>query len=334
MMDVFGVYWAGIDRILLAPLFILVAIVVVRNYWRIKQIATMLVHQAHQKSILKHFSLPRQRIKLTLLLSALTLIFLALLQPQWGKKEHIVMQEGRDVLIVLDISRSMRAKDIKPNRLDYAKLKIRNLLNALPCERVGLIVFSGAAFVLCPLTSDHAAFKTFLENVDTEAISSGSTALDKALNTASDVFASASARKNKLVVLLTDGEDFSFNLETAQRKAVQENMHIFAIGVGTPDGAPIPKFDDAGTQVGHETDEKGNIALSKLNEAMLQNLCEQVHGLYVPTSYDDSDIATITSRISTYEKEKFDDKKLELFEDHYPWFLAAAWACLMIEWIV
>jgi Ca-activated chloride channel family protein len=228
----------------------------------------------------------------------------------------------------------MRAQDIKPTRLDCAKLKIRALLEKLHCERVGLIVFSGSAFVQCPLTSDHTAFLMFLDHVDTEMISSGTTALDRALTQALEVFASAAGRKNKLAVVLTDGEDFSSNLDATTQQAMSENLHVCALGVGTPEGAPIPKFNDEGSPIGHETDEKGNIVLSCLNEKLLQSICAQVQGLYVPLSYDDSDLDAINAYISHYEKEKFEDKKISLFQDKYPWLLGLAWICLLVEWIL
>lgn len=244
------------------------------------------------------------------------------------------MQEGRDVLILLDISRSMSAKDLKPNRLEFAKLKIRNLLAKLPSDRIGLVVFSGSAFVQCPLTADHAAFSMFLDHVDTEIISSGTTSLDKALTKALEVFGSAEGRRNRLAIVLTDGEDFSVNFDAAQNKALKENLHVFALGVGTPEGAPIPKFDREGKTIGHEVDEKGNVILSVLNEPMLQQLCARLNGLYQRATYDDRDIDALVARLTQYEKEQFADKKFSLYEEQYPWFLAVAWLCLALEWIL
>jgi Ca-activated chloride channel homolog len=333
-MITLGIHWAGFDRVVFLPIFLVLIFFIIRNYRRITRAAAQLVHPAHRTMLFAHFSPRRQMLKAFLLGTSAIFIFLALLQPQWGKKEQVIAQEGRDVLILLDISRSMRAADVKPNRLDFAKLKIKALLDKLTCDRVGLIVFSGSAFVQCPLTADHAAFLMFLDHVDTEIVSSGTTALDTALAKALEVFSSAQGRKNKLAVLVTDGEDFSYNLDVATNQALKENLHVFAIGVGTTDGAPIPILNEEGMQTGHETNEKGEIVLSRLGEKILSTLCSSVHGSYIPMTYNDTDIDTIASQVAHYEKEKFEDKKISLFEDQYPWLLGIAWICLLIEWML
>ena len=334
VMDIFGIHWAGIDRIVYAPFALLFIVFIIKQHKNVIAAATQLVHKKYLAFIFAGFSTRKQRAKGILLSLGIVFVFLALLQPQWGKIEQTITQEGRDVLIVLDISRSMQAQDLKPTRLDFAKLKIRTLLSKLTCERVGLIVFSGSAFVLCPLTADHAAFLTFLDNVDTEIISSGTTAIDAALDKTLDVFKNMPTKKNKLVFLVTDGEDFSAQLNNAQEQAIQANLHLFALGVGTTAGAPIPKLDPTGKTIGHETDATGSVVLSVLNELMLQNMCSTLHGQYVRARYDDGDINTIVKTISSYEKEKFEDKHLSLFQDQYPWFLAVAWICLALEWIL
>lgn len=334
MNNLFGIVWAGLGRLMLTPLVLLVVILLLRHCKRINATVTKLVHPIHQATIFKNFSSTRQWIKGSLLSLGVVFLFIALLQPQWGKKEQTIMQEGRDVLILLDISRSMSAQDLKPNRLEFAKLKIRTLIEKLPSERIGLIVFSGSAFVQCPLTADHAAFAMFLDHVNTEIISSGTTSLDKALNKALEVFSTAEDRKNKLAIVLTDGEDYSLQFDAAQNKALKEQLSVFALGVGTPTGAPIPKLDQNGQQTGHETDESGNVVLSILDEKMLLQLCTRLNGQYQRATYDDSDIDALVARLGQYEKEKFADKKLSLFEEQYPWVLALAWICLALEWIL
>jgi len=334
MMEFFGIHFAGIDRLIMFPLFLFFIIVIFKNHYRLRNAARLLSSKLHRSLMLKNFSPRKKLIKAWLLSSSLLLIFFALLQPQWGKTEQTIEQEGRDLLILLDISKSMLAQDMKPSRLDFAKLKIRNLLPKLDYERIGLIVFSGSSFVQCPLTADHAAFLMFLQHVDTEIISSGTTALDTALKKALEVFASAQGRKNKLVLLMTDGEDYSLSLDSISKKAIREGLNLFALGIGTSEGAPIPQFDFRRNQIGHETDESGKIALSKLDERVLKKLTSDLGGHYVKATYDDRDLDSIARRVKEYEKEKFTDKKLSLFEEKYHWLLGAAWVLLALEWIL
>lgn len=329
----FGIHWAAADRFVYLPLFVLVAIFIIRRLFFIKNAYRQLVHSGHQKMLFGSFSLFRQTCKAVLLCLALGFLFIAMLRPQWGKKEEVIAQEGRDLAIALDISRSMLARDMQPSRLDFAKLKIKRLLEKLTCERVALIIFSGNAFIQCPLTGDKDAFLMFLDHIDAQTLASGTTALDKALNKTLDLFKTTPERKNKLVVFLTDGEDFSLSLSSAQQQAIQNNLIFFALGIGSPQGAPIPKINTDGTISGHEIDTDGKIALSCLNETLLADLCKQLKGHYIKSVYDDSDINSLVSYVASYEKEKFADKKISLFEEQYPWFCGFAWLCLALEWI-
>ena len=155
-MNFLGIHWAGADYFITLPIFLLLIGGIIKNYYRLKRSLLALVHPSNQKILLKNFSIRRSFSKAFLISISLLCMFLALLQPQWGMKEQEIVQEGRDIVVLLDISKSMQAKDLKPSRLECAKLKIRSLLKKMSCERVGLIVFSGSAFVQCPLTSDYS----------------------------------------------------------------------------------------------------------------------------------------------------------------------------------
>jgi len=334
MAELLGIHCAAIDNIIYMPIFLLFAFLAVKNFLRIKKGANILVHPDQCTTIFKNFSLFRELLKTIFLCSALFVIFLAFLQPQWGKRDQQVVQEGRDLLVLLDVSASMLAQDFKPNRLDFAKLKVRALLSKLTFERVGLIAFSGSAFVQCPLTVDHKTFLMFLDHLDTESISSGTTAIDTALAKALQVFADAKGRKNKNVILLTDGEDFSLNLTEIKQQACDQNIRLFSLGIGSAKGAPMPLFDISGNPAGHITDAKGNVVLSSLNEKLLQSMCATLNGSYIAASYEDTDIDRLVGIIKKMEKEKLTEKKLSLYEDHYPWFLGVAWIFLLIEWLL
>ena len=141
-------------------------------------------------------------------------------------------------------------------------------------------------------------------------------------------------RKNKLLVLLTDGEDFSSNLAGVRQEAVREGMTIFTLGVGTPEGGPIPLFDEQGQQAGHQKDKDGKAIISRLNEGILHNLAAQTGGIYLRLAQDDSDIKTLVRFIEKFEKERFEDKEVSTLQERYPYFLAVSFICFALEWII
>jgi len=284
--------------------------------------------------LLGNVSSKKYIMRMVLIALGLVFIFIALLRPAWNKSEETIMQEGRDLYIGLDISRSMLAVDCKPNRLIYAKDKIKKLLKRLSCERVGLILFSGSAFVQCPLTSDYSAFYLYLDAVDAELISSGTTALDQAIQQAITSFSSMPERKSKLLVLFTDGEDFSHNLSDIKKRALQENLSIFAIGIGSIDGAPVPLFDAHGVQTGHQKDAKGNVVISRLNEGILNALSQDVGGQYIRSTQNDDDIALFVRAVEQRDKEAIGERKMSKYEDQYHYFLLVSFICFALEWLL
>ena len=261
-------------------------------------------------------------------------LLLAFLRPQWDKKNETIQQEGRDLFIALDISRSMLAEDIKPSRLEAAKQKITKLVKNLSCERVGLILFSGSAFVQCPLTTDYGTFYLFLNDVDVETISSGTTAIDQAIRKGLAAFAGVPERKNKLLALFSDGEDFSANLSGIKEAALKEGMTLFAMGIGTQDGAPIPLVDNKGNKVGHQKDEYDRVVISKLNEGLLKLLANDSGGTYIQYSYGDEDIKKLIVQVNKIEKERLEDKKIIKPEEQYCYFALISFACFLLEWLI
>ncbi|MBM3887047.1 VWA domain-containing protein [Candidatus Dependentiae bacterium] len=334
MTEFLGVHWASPDRLLLLPLVGILVFLLIKHVRYRLRVATQLSHPRHEGLFLKNFSIVKEQYKLALGIVGLGLLFFALLLPQWGKHEEQVVQQGRDLLVVLDISRSMLAQDLRPNRLTFAKLKIRTLLSKLKAERVGLILFSGSAFVHCPLTADYNAFLLFLEQVEVEQFSLGTTAIDNALLEAIQVFGKSKDRKNKLVFLMTDGEDFSTDLSHVKKLAAEQNISLFTMGVGSIEGAPVPKFDRAGNQIGHEIDSTGKTAMTKLNEPLLQEIAKNLQGNYIKTRQDDRDLDEFVSLVQKYEKEQFSEQKVSLYEHQYHWFLLGAFICFIIEWVL
>lgn len=329
------VHWAGLGslRVIFAlGLFVVACLIVkvVKYYKVLKQ----LVPKKFRSLILKNGSQFRYIIKTILFFIGIICLFLAVLRPQWDKKEEIVEQEGRDLLIALDISRSMLAQDEKPNRLEFAKEKIKKLLYNLSCERVGLILFSGATILQCPLTTDYAAFFMFLDQIDAETISSGTTALDQAIRQAVAVYDTMSEKKTKLVCLFTDGEDFSSNLAGIKEKAAQQGLSIVTFGIGTEHGAPIPILDQQGRQVGFEKTLDGSVIMSKLNEGILKNLSKQTGGQYFHATESDKDIKDVITLVESFEKDKLEDKTVGRLQEKYYYCVAISFFCFVLEWLL
>ncbi len=320
-----------------APLFLLlipIMVMLILALRKKERIIAFLTDKGRRHFLIKHYSFIKQIIKSFFFVAGCALLILSLLHPQWNKKEENVSYQGRDLLIALDISRSMLAKDLSPNRLSFAKAKIHALVNSLPSDRIGLILFAGAPCLVCPLTTDYDSFFMFLDQVDSSSTSAGGTAIDQVIKEGITQFSKMQERKNKLLVIFTDGEDFSADLARVKKEAIALNLKIFAFGVGTAEGAPVPAFDLQGKQAGYEKDEKGAIVISRLNSALLKKLVTDTGGYYQQSTKDNQDIQRMIEQLSTFDKEKIDEKKRETYEEQYAWFVLGAFICLVIEWLL
>lgn len=326
--------WTAPENKIYFPIFFAALILVAYRWWRSTLLIKQLGKSVQGKRFLHHTSTTRITLKTIAWSTALFLIFLTLLKPSWHKKQEIIAQEGRDLFVALDISRSMLAQDVLPSRLAHAKKMIKELVDALPSDRIGLILFSGSSFVQCPLTKDRGAFYMYLDQIDSDTIASGTTALDKAIEQALEAFKQSGTQKNKLILLFTDGEDFSSNLAHLKQEAQSQGASIFTIGLGTPQGAPIPVYDIRGNKAGHLKDSKGTVVISALNEGILQTLAHDVGGIYVHATKEQHNLKQLIALIEKREKEKIEDKKFLKHEQNYPAFLAAAFILLMIEWLL
>lgn len=214
---------------------------------------------------------------LLIFFSYLFLIF-TLMGPRWGFKVEEIELKGRDIVIALDVSNSMLASDIKPSRLEMAKREIKNLIKKMAEDRVALVLFAGSSFVSCPLTADYDAFLNFLENANVNSISIQGTDLFSALDKSLQLL-----RRSKSgsagIILITDGEDHSGKFFMAVEEAVKENVKLFIMGIGTPDGSPIPLPDG-----GFLKDKKGNLVITKLDEDSLKEAALKTGGAYIRVS--------------------------------------------------
>lgn len=326
----FLIHYGGNNILFFAPLFFFLFGLALFIFLQRKKIICKI---KNRKNLLG-YSIHREVLRLCLFSFLIIGSFCMLMRPQWSKKEQTIPQQGRDLLLLLDISRSMRATDIQPNRLDAAKLKIKQLLRQFSCERVGLILFSGSAFVQCPLTKDFASLELFLDHVDIETISSGTTALDKALQLGIDLFSHMPDRQHKTMLVITDGEDFSANFEQIIEKSMQEHITICTLGVGTEQGAPIPIFNNQGQAIAVEKDQAGKIILTQLNTTFLQSISEKLHGIFTPIKTDASDIIALKNFFETIEKETIDTETLQQWEDQYHLIARLLFPIALLEWFL
>lgn len=303
------------------------------TFYKKRTFVGQLVQPKWKSLILKHYSEFYVGLRLLLWIVAFLGVCCALLQPQWGKKDETVAQEGRELFIALDVSRSMLAEDVKPSRLVFAQSKIKRLLQLLPSERVGLMVFSGVPIVQCPLTRDTGLFSMFLNQVDADTISTGTTALDQVIAKTVVMFEKMPTRKNKILVIFTDGEDFSHQLSQVRQKASEIGLHVFTYGVGTEQGAPVPVIKE-GVVAGFEKNEQGNVVLTKLNEGILRSLSQETGAQYIAPTQNEDDLQLLVKKVEEYEKESFEDRQLSVYEDRYPIFLAISLGALLLEWLI
>ena len=272
----------------------------------------------------------RTRFKNILWLCALALAVLSLARPQWGFHWEEVKRRGLDIIVVLDTSNSMRAEDIKPNRLQQAKWGIRDLLAKLKGDRIGLVSFAGSSFLQCPLTIDYAAFLMTLEDVYAGIIPRGGTAIEQALQTAMDGF-EKSGNADRAIVLITDGEDHEGNPLNLIDELNKRNIRVYTVGVGTLTGELIP-YEDEEKHAGFLKDRQGQVVKSALNEPVLEKLAMSTGGTYVRSAPGDFGLDRIFDQgIAELKRDELESKVAKTYEERFTWFLGAALLLLALE---
>lgn len=243
-----------------------------------------------------------------------------------------VKQTGIDVFILLDVSNSMMAEDIKPNRLEKAKYQISNLINKLRGDRIGLIIFAGQAYVQIPLTTDYSAANLFLSAVDVNSVPSQGTAIASAINLATASFDTLSTQK--VIIAITDGEDHEGDVEKAVENAVDRDIKIYTIGLGSQDGVPIPVYNNRNQLVGFKKDGNGNTVLTRLDEAILKKIANDGKGKYYRGNNYEDYLDKIYTELSELEQTEFGVKKVTDYEDRFYYFIIPALILLLLELFV
>jgi len=312
------------------PVIIILFFFLVKNQKKnLKAFANLSLHNV----LLPKHSKVKSWIKLILVTFSVFLLAIAAANPQIGTRLEEVKQTGIDVFILLDVSLSMSAEDIKPNRLEKAKYQISNLINKLRGDRVGLIIFSGDAYVQIPLTTDYSAANLFLSAVDFKSVPQPGTAVANAINLAIRSF-DYKAGTQKVIVVITDGEDHEGDITEAVNDAVAKDLKIFTIGLGSPDGVPIPIFNSQRQAIGFKKDKDGNTVLTKLNESILKEIASNGNGKYYRGNNYEDYLDVIFKELSSLEKTEYGTKKVTDYEDRFYYFLAPAIFLLILEFFI
>jgi Ca-activated chloride channel family protein len=227
----------------------------------------------------------------------------------------------------------MLADDIKPSRLTRAKAEIGDLVESLAGDRVGLVFFAGAAFPQCPLTVDYAATRLFLSQADPSMIGAQGTDIASALRTALELF-DENDSTYKVILLITDGEDFAGGLDEVRDEILRRGVLLYAIGLGTAEGAPVPDVDDAGQRVGFVRDEDGNVVISRLDEAPLLELTRASGGVYARAGTGGLDLARLRAELDSLEGRVFAAQRVTSYQERFAWPLSAAILLLLVEGLV
>ena len=312
----------------LAGLPILLALLWLLLEWK-KKTAARMGDPALISLLIDSFSSVRFLVKAVLVLLAFFVIVLGAANPQKPGSMENVQRKGVDVMLVLDVSKSMLARDIKPSRLEKAKQFLLRLTDQLENDRIGLILFAGRAYLQMPLTSDHGAARMYIEDASPDAVPTQGTVFGEALSMAKMAF-NPKERKYKSIVLVSDGEDHDPEAAKVAKDLAANGVMINTVGIGSPDGSPIE--DPATGEL--KKDAEGHTVISKLNEAELQGLANATNGQYIRLDNVDDALITMTQQLDNAEKKAMTDAEFIDYKNYFQWFLAAAFVLLLTEFFL
>ena len=312
--------------LVIIPVIILLFLVL--QFWKYRMQKTFA-----DSPLLKRLSPNKSVFKSVLKIIVLCLAFLcltvALVNPKIGTKLETVKREGVDIVFALDVSKSMLAEDIAPNRLEKSKQLVTQIINNLASDRVGIIAYAGKAFPQLPITTDYASAKMFLQSMNTDMLSSQGTAINEAIKLAKTYF-DDEEQTNRVLIIISDGEDHSEQAAAVAEEASEEGIRIFTIGVGDVKGGPIPEKRN-GVILNYKKDNQGETVITKLNEETLKNIAAEANGAYINGANTNDVVENIREILNTMDKTEFEAKQFADFKDQFQWFLGFAIFFLIID---
>ncbi|MDA0327969.1 MAG: VWA domain-containing protein [Gemmatimonadetes bacterium] len=273
---------------------------------------------------------PARRWKAVLQVVTVALMAVALARPQFGNRLETVRSVGQDIVVAVDLSQSMLAEDVAPNRLERARLAILRLMRQLDGDRIGLVAFAADAFVQSPLTVDYSAAGMFLNAMHPELMPVQGTDLGAAMRVSLDALEQG-ARDARVLVLVTDGEDHEDDFGAQMQRAVEGGVQVYLVGIGSTEGVPIPVFDDAGQRQGFLRDEDGSVVTTRLAEETLQRLVRDAGATYVRAGAGGTAFDDLVDEIARGQGEEIDSLQVTRFEEQYQIFLGLALVMLLAE---
>lgn len=311
--------------LILIPVFTVIAVVFL--VWR-KKALERFGEMAVIGQLMPEYAPGRLILKFILLMIAYAFLVIALADPQTGSKLEKVQRKGIDIMIALDVSNSMLAQDIKPDRLERSKQAISKLIDMLEGDRIGIVIFAGKAYMQLPITTDYSAAKLMLSTISNNSVPVQGTAIADAIELCMTAFNRTD--RNRAIVIITDGEDHQGDVLEQTDAAVKKGVPVYTIGMGLPDGAPIPVYE-GNVQVGYMKDRDGSTVMTKLDEAMLQRIAAVGNALYVRANNSETGLDKIFEEINKIQKSEIESKLYSDYEDRYQYFLLPGLFFLILE---
>jgi Ca-activated chloride channel homolog len=314
--------------LLLIPVF--AGVFVLFLLWRRKAL-TKFGNRGVIMQLMPEYSNAKLVFKFILILISFTFLVIAIAGPQTGSRIEEVKRKGIDLMIALDVSNSMLAEDIKPDRLEKAKQAISRLIDKLEGDRIGIVVFAGKAYMQLPITTDYAAAKMFLSTITTNSVPVQGTAIADALEMAVSAF--GESKRNKAVVIITDGEDHQGDVLEQTEIAVKKGIKIYTIGMGSAEGAPIPEYN-GNVMTGYKKDRDGTTIVTRLDETLLQKMASVGNGIYVRANNSDAGLQKIFEEINKIEKTEIENKQFSDYENRFQYFIFLSLLFMVLEMFI
>jgi Ca-activated chloride channel homolog len=318
---------------LLLAILVLLAIFLWKLRWRKKAMESFGDPEVVGR-LIPDYSIQKTKTKIFIQLSAFALMVIAIAGPQFGSKLEEIKREGVDIMIALDVSNSMLAEDLSPNRLERAKRAMLQLVDNLKGDRLGIVIFAGEAYVQLPITTDYGAAKMFINTISTDVIATQGTAIGNAISLSMKSFGEKNEKQpSRVIIVVSDGEDHQDNPVEIAGQAAKEGFVIHTVGVGSPQGAPIPQYLN-GRPSGFKTDREGNTVMTRLDEATMQQIAATAGGIYVRATNAEAGLNVIMDEINEMQKQEYSSKMFTDYDDKFQYLIAFALLLLIIDFFL